>query len=151
MDAPENDELQQAPGLRSIPRTDPFVVPDGFFERFPQVVQQRIAEDRGRSRRWSLELSGWLRPAVGALAAIVVITLAWMLWPKAGEDLPEAQVAAYETPEHVWDEIDAEDVYTALSTDDPLLAEVDLTLSDEEMADYIEQEELPLDLLIEEP
>jgi len=145
-----NDELRSAPNLRAIPKADPFVVPDGFFERFPHLVQQRIVEDRARSANWSWNLSGWLRPAIGALALLAVVALAWVLWPKAEGDVLDQQLASYGTPDHVSDELDAEDVYTALSTNDPLLAEVDLTMTDAELAEYVEQEELPLDLLIEE-
>lgn len=141
-----NDERREGPVLRSIPRTDPFVVPEGFFERFPHAVQQRITEKRERASM----LGGWLRPAIGACAVLAAMVIAWVLWPKPASELPQLAVSTYETPDHVSDELEAEELLTALSTDDPLLAEVDLTLTDAELAAYIEQEELPLELLIEE-
>ena len=141
-----NTELREAPVLRSIPKEDPFVVPDGFFEQFPHAVQQRITEKRERPSI----LSGWLRPALAACAVVALVVIAWVLWPKPASELPQIAVSTYETPDHVSDELEAEELFTALSTDDPLLAEVDLTLTDAELAEYIEQEELPLDLLIEE-
>ena len=141
-----NDELRDAPVLRSIPKTDPFVVPDGFFERFPHALQQRISEQRGRSP----VLGGWLRPAIGALAVLAVVVITWFLWPKSTSDLPRIAMSTYEQPEHVSDDLDAEELLAALSTGDPLLAEVDLALTETELAAYVEQEELPLDLLIEE-
>ncbi|MEO8588679.1 MAG: hypothetical protein ABI432_04870 [Flavobacteriales bacterium] len=146
----DTNELRSAPTLRSIPDVDPFVVPDGFFDRFPQLVQQRIAEDRLTSQRWSWSLAGLMRPAIGGLALITVVILTWVSWPTSNGDVRQAQLATYETPDHVSDDLEADEVYTALSSDAPLLAEADLTLSDAELAEYIEQEEIPLDLLIEE-
>lgn len=140
-----HDELREAPVLRSIPKVDPFLVPDGFFERFPHAVQERVATKRRPS-----VLGGLLRPAIAACSLLAVVIITWVLWPKPASELPQIAVSTYETPEHVSDELEAEELFTALSTDEPLLAEVDVNLTDAELADYIEQEELPLDLLIEE-
>ncbi len=152
MDALDNnDELRDAPTLRSISKVDPFVVPDGFFDRFPQQMQQRIAAERARRTRWSWGLPEWVvKPAFGALAVVAVGILAWTLWPTKDTAVDSAQLAVYETLDHVTDDLEADDIYAALSTDDPLLAEADLGLTSEELAEYIEREELPLDLLMEE-
>jgi hypothetical protein len=41
--APEDDDLERiAPMLSRMPRTDPFVVPEGFHDRFAQEVQGRM-------------------------------------------------------------------------------------------------------------
>ena len=46
----EMDELKHlAPTLHGLKRTDPFTVPDGFFERFPHQVQAAIVERQERS------------------------------------------------------------------------------------------------------
>lgn len=152
MDAIDNnDELRDAPTLRSIPKVDPFVVPDGFFDRFPQQMQQRIAAEHVRGTRWSWGLPIWaVKPAFGALTLFAVIILAWTLWPTKDTAVDSAQLATYETLDHVTDDLEADDIYAALSTDDPLLAEADLGLTGDELAEYIEREELPLDLLMEE-
>lgn len=146
-----NDELRDAPTLRSIPKVDPFVVPDGFFDSFPQLMQQRIADEHARKARWSLSLPEWVvKPAFGVLAMAAVAALVWTCWPAADPVTEPVQLSAYETPEHVTDDLEADDIYAALSANDPLLAEADLAFTDEELAEYIEREELPLDLLIEE-
>lgn len=146
-----NDELRDAPTLRGIPKVDPFVVPDGFFDRFPQQMQQRIAAEQARRARWSMGLPMWtVKPAFGALALVAVVVLAWALWPSTDPAIAPTQLAAYETPDHLTDDLEAEDIYAALSADDPLLAEADLGLTNEELAEYIDREELPLDLLMEE-
>jgi hypothetical protein len=129
MDIHDDNELRNAPTLRSIPQVDPFVVPDGFFDRFPQLVQQRIAEDQATSGRWSWNLPGLMRPALGALALITVVILTWVLWPRSADGVQQEQLATYETPDHVSDDLEADEVYSALASDDPLLAEADLGLA----------------------
>lgn len=146
----DTDELKDAPMLRSLSKADPFVVPGGFFDRFPQVVQQRIADERSQRRSWTWSLTSLMKPALGVAALAVVIALVVTVRYNSVDAPSSAAVASYETPDHIADEIEADELNTLLSTDEPLLANVDLTLNEAELAAYLETEELPLDLLIEE-
>ncbi len=144
------DDLKDAPLLRSIPQHDPFVVPDGFFDRFPQTVQARIAAQQPTS--WSDRLVAMLRPRVwvGAVAVLAIVATTWSLWPTGTPSATSAHGVAIEPEELLSTDVDDELLFAALASDEPLLDAVDLPLSDTELEAYLENEELPLDLLIEE-
>ena len=144
------DELRDAPLLSKLRGSDPFVTPEGFFERFPQEVQQRI---RSRERgRWSLRPV--FRPAwvIATLMVAVVVTVFMVMREPTAPDL---QAELTEEPATMPDELDLDSW-----DDDQLLAEivseegtvtgVAHDLDAEELAAYIEQEELPIDLILEE-
>lgn len=150
IDPNDTDDLKDAPLLRSIPQHDPFVVPDGFFDRFPQTVQAGIAAQTSAS--WSDRLAAVLRPRVviGSLAGLAIVATTWTLWPSEISDGTAALGVAVEPEEVLSTEVDDELLFAALMSDEPLLDAVDLPLSDTELEAYLENEELPLDLLIEE-
>jgi len=150
IDPNNKDELKDAPLLRGIPEHDPFVVPNGFFDRFPQTVQARIAAQQPKA--WSDRIAALLRPrvVVGGLAFLAVLATTWTLWPSIAPAGTVALGAAVEPEEVLSTDLDDELLFAALASDQPLLDAVDLALSDTELQAYLENEELPLDLLIEE-
>ena len=150
IDPNATDDLKDAPLLRSIPQHDPFVVPDGFFDRFPQTVQARIAAQRPTA--WTDRLAALLQPrlAIGSLAVLAIVATTWMLWP-SGPSVGTTSLGAAVEPEEVLSaDVDDELLFAALASDEPLLDAIELPLSDAELEAYLENEELPLDLLIEE-
>lgn len=149
-DLHNTDELKDATLLRGIPQHDPFVVPDGFFDRFPQTVQARIAAQRPTT--WTDRLAGLLRPriAISGLAVLAIVATTWTLWPSGPSAGTAALGAAVEPEEVLSADVDDELLFAALDGDEPLLDAVELPLSDTELEAYLENEELPLDLLIEE-
>lgn len=148
----EPDELKDAPLLRSIPRTDPFVVPEGFFERFPHQVQARIAAQRRSGlHEWIADRRLVLRFAGAAAVLILVATAAFFALqgtaPVNDQIAEGITIAPYEIDPGMIDEADLID----LIGDGPeLMAEAGAGFSQAELAAYITHEELPLDLLIEE-
>ncbi|MFZ5972499.1 MAG: hypothetical protein ACOYXA_12985 [Bacteroidota bacterium] len=74
--------------LEDIPRKPIYHVPDGYFERLPQVIQSRVShkpQGTGLSLSW-----GWaLRVAVPVLALAVAL---WFWWP--AKPTVEEQLAA---------------------------------------------------------
>lgn len=80
---PETDPLSQATLLRSIPKPGPPPAPEGFFELFPQRVQQAIAAQR-REAWWRRLLPAALAPrATWALGASLAAALIWLALPDA--------------------------------------------------------------------
>lgn len=139
----EHDELSDAPLLRSLAKQDPFVTPSGFFEVFPQTVQQRVHAERSARRGWAL----WPRFAVGSLTALVLAALVWSAWPTepGDSDLVHAE------PEELLDDgVDEELLFSALYEEDALMDPVALPEDDAEVLAYLENEDLPLDELIED-
>ena len=144
----EHDELKDAPLLRSMAPHDPFVAPDGFFDRFPHIVQGRIV---GSARRhaWGRRA---VRMAFGTALVAGAAALVWSLWPASpAERIAEAPTPSAEADILAWEHLDEEVLLEAWEQGDtPSLEEVDLPLNEEELLVYLENEDIPLDLLIEE-
>lgn len=150
IDLNDTDDLKDAPLLRSITQHDPFLVPDGFFDRFPQTVQARIAAKGPIA--WSNRLALFLHPrsVVGSLAVLAIVATTWTLWPSGTVTGTAALGVAIEPEEVLSSDVDDELLFAALASEEPLLDAVDLPFSDTELEAYLVNEELPLDLLIEE-
>lgn len=151
---PEHDPLQDAPLLRSIRREDPFRVPDGFFERFPHLVQERINQQPP-------ELFGRFRIALvrrSMTFASVVLVIGVVAWLVARS--PDMQPTTKDLVHRTEFDIAPEELFLVGDGDislledlDPsaeLLSEVGTGLSDDELVAYLEQDDLPVELLIEE-
>lgn len=142
------DELHDAPLLSKLRGSDPFVTPEEFFERFPQEVQQRIrSHERGG---WTLRPK--FRPAwvigttvMGLLMAVSVL-LREPTSPtlQAGEELPAMP------DELVLDSWDDDQFLAEIVSEEGTVTGVAHDLDAEELAAYIEHEELPIDLILEE-
>ena len=148
-----HDELKDAPTLRAMPKVDPFVVPEGFFERFPQQVQARIAKPQGSfARLWrvfteappALRLAG-ITAVVALVAGVVYFNLT-----NAPEQAPTIAQINVEPNEIDLDAIDDADLFAMIDEEPEPMTQVGADLSTEEMEAYLENENLPLDLLIEE-
>ena len=61
--------------LEDIPRKNIFEVPDGYFDRLPNAIQERIAEQK--VSRWSFVFSNSWKFALPAVAAVVVVFFVW--------------------------------------------------------------------------
>lgn len=147
----EHDELTGAPTLRSLPRTNPFVVPDGFFDRFPHTVQQQaIDAERTAGRGWLL--FGRIpatRLALGGAAALAVAIFSWTLWP-ASPDEPGTAETHWTAGELLHGGYDVELLYTELYPDLVEMDVVALPEDDEVVLSYLADQNLPLDLLSEQ-
>ncbi|MBK8497963.1 MAG: hypothetical protein IPL52_03890 [Flavobacteriales bacterium] len=149
-----HDELKDAPFLRSLPKVDPFVAPDGFFDRFPSTVQARIAMRPSAMvvlREWMARSTVAARFA-GIAAVVAVIVTAFYFTLRQGPTSESTVVAelAIAPTEIDLDAMDESDLYVLLDeAPEPFSQAVD-GLSHEELAAYLEHEELPLDLLIEQ-
>jgi hypothetical protein len=144
------DELRDTPILRASSRRDAFEVPEGFFDRFPNAVQGRILETKGRGI-WAWNGPAWaIRIAfMGSLS--LVLGLAFWYWPSE----PEPSVMAEDLePVHPYElldmELDDDLLFATLTEDGSVMNTVTLALSEREITAYVEYEDLSLELLIEE-
>lgn len=143
-DERENDELRRlAPTLFGASRQDPFVVPDDLFDRFPHEVQAAIVE-RGRRRGWS-GLPVLVRRLVIALPVIAMLATAW--WLFRTQSVPAgSEMAQISTPS--LDDLsllEEHDLLAALPDDElPSLSTVEIDLNDQELAAYVEHENIDL-------
>ena len=139
------DELKEAPRLKGIPKNDPFVVPDGFFDRFPTVVQARIA-DHGHSnaRVWFLRPV----PIAGSLALLTLFLALWQSWPRSAVPLAAQEIDIHpnELPQGTWD---TELLYDELGGE--VFSVSTMALPDDDVLyAYLENEDLSLEVLTEE-
>ena len=63
MNTSENmdDELKDAPLLKSISRENPFKVPDGYFDSFPTIISEKIAAQNSKPG-WIIFLQNVFQP-----------------------------------------------------------------------------------------
>ena len=147
----DNDELHDAPLLRGIAKQDPFVAPKDFFEFFPHSVQQAAYQvDRERRRRTPLfgEVSP-LRLFGGAAAFLAVIIVVIISWPTQTPPSP-TMAADWTVDELLYTDLDVELLYAGTEAETGLMDLVSLPEDDQAVLAYLESEDLPLDLLIEE-
>lgn len=145
------DELREAPLLRSLPKEDPFVAPKDFFEFFPHAVQQ-AAYQVDRERRRHTPLLGDVKPLrfFGSAAALLgLLVAAIVLWPAPTPAGP-AVAQEWTVDEMLYTDLDVELIYADADIDTDLMDLVSLPEDDQAVLAYLESEDLPLDLLIEE-
>lgn len=144
---PEHDDLKPlAPTLASITKVDPFVVPEGLFERFPHQVQAHVTA-QAPAARWS----PWVKRLALALPLVAVLAGAW--WMLRPPDAPVDQVAV-KIPDATIDELELLDdpeafaaLYVEGSHSQPT---ANVELSDAELAAWLEAEQTDLAQLITE-
>ena len=142
------DELCDAPLLSKLRGSDPFVTPEGFFERFPQEVQQRIRQrERGG---WSLRPV--FRPSwvIGTTALGLVVAVFVLLREPTSPALQAQEEHPVMPDELVLDTWNADQLLAEIASEEGTVSGVAHDLDTEELAAYIEHEELPIDLILEE-
>jgi hypothetical protein len=150
-DTNEPDDLKRsAPTLFGLPKADPFVVPEGFFDRFPHEVQGLVTAKKHRGSTWSV----WKRVAI-ALPAMALLGLGvwWATRPLHQPEHLDGITAASLTD----GELDAlgDDELAALTEEvipladlEQELGQVGIRLNDDELIAYFEGEGVDMNELI---
>lgn len=150
IDRPDN-EFDDAPLLRSIPKLDSFVVPDGFFEQFPHQVQSHIVAAQAQS-----SVPAWLRiltkpVLIGSISMVLVALLGWWIWQPTDEAPIIAQQPITQEAEFlIVEALEDPELYALFANSENTMAEVDLSMDDEVLIDYLENENLSIYFLTEE-
>jgi hypothetical protein len=144
---PEHEELRSlAPTLASIPKVDPFLVPEGLFERFPHQVQARVIV-LAPVQRWS----PWMKRLAIGLPLLALLAGAWFLLRTS--EATVVQVAV-EIPETTMDELelldDPETFASLYEGEDPGLPAASVDLTEDELAAWLEAEQTDVSQLITE-
>lgn len=146
---PDNDDLKRlAPTLASLPKADPFVVPEGFFEHFPHRVQARVT-----AARPAPGLTPWVMRLAFALPVAAALAGSW--WMLRGDDAAVRPVAVM-IPTASVDELellDSPEEFAALVEDGeatPELTASGVDLNEDELAVWLECERTdPAELIAE--
>jgi hypothetical protein len=149
----DTDDHRETPFLRDLKGRDPFVVPEGFFERFPLEVQEHIAARSGSRHRFARSFQGPLfrwSLAGGAIAVLAVVLVTMLA--REQDDVQEfpAVVLNVEPDEIELDAWDDTDLLTTMADEPALVASVGQELDTDLLLHYLENEVIPLDLLSEE-
>lgn len=138
-DLPEN-----TPFLAGVPAMDPFVVPEGFFERFPHQVQAAVVDARPERRSWSR----WRRWAIATPTAALIAVGVWKVLPGSTSTQDPANISIASVSDAELDEFADDELLAALEETPALattdLGAVDLELNDDELLAYLEHEEADL-------
>lgn len=148
-DATEREELQKlAPTLFGIAQESPFQVPAQFFDHLPHEVQAKVVAQVTKPTAFS-----WLwRLAIAAPVAAVLFGAWWFTreTPLTGVDISTSEADTTPTIDDL-EGLEEDDLLAALAEDDDMgSVATDLELTDDELLDYLEQENTDLDELINE-
>lgn len=144
-----DDPLGRAPVLSGLAGRDPFVVPDSFFDRFPNEVRTIIL---ARKHRRSFFRTAWMYRAAIAIPSMALVAAVWW-YAQRGPKHPGDQLASISIPSI--DELSAleeRDLLASIpSTELASLATVGIDLNDDELAAYVDHEGLDLTEYMLEP
>jgi hypothetical protein len=145
----EMDELRNAPNLNKLAGHDPFVVPDGFFGRFPHSIARRLARPLTFRERL-LAMPGialvFARPAFASVLLLLAGAMFyWALPVPLDNDAPSTVVLTEFDPAY-WEDLEL----IALLFPEPALWEgIGSGLATEDLEEYLDSDELTLELLTE--
>jgi hypothetical protein len=147
-DQQEHDELKGiAPLVSGLPKHDPFVVPEGFFDRFPHEVQAAIIA-RSRKTGWAA-LPIMARRVVVALPALALLAGLWW-YLQAPAAIGPVLSTTPSLDEMSWSE--EHELLASMEEEElPSLGDPDVELTEAELAAYLAQEGVDLTELIAEP
>lgn len=150
---PNDDSTSPAQGpsfLDTLPRTDPFVVPEVFFDRFPHEVQAAIVQ---RQSAGATVWYSWKKLAF-ALPVVAVAVLGLRTWLKdTAVSTGPIDVAVSPLTEEELSALGDNELLTLLENDPSTLDRIDLgtldiDLDEEELFAYLESEQTDLTELI---
>jgi len=144
------DKLKEiVPRLPGKGKENPFRVPEGYFEAFPQRLEDRIqsqAKAPVRDHR-ILVLKPYLAAAIILVVAIVSATLIFRD-PDAQVGLPDLQTEISQVVEWELYSISEEDIFDAMY-DEGMWEETDVHQTSDEIIDYLMNEDIPMDVLLD--
>lgn len=75
--------------LEDLDRSVPYKVPEGYFDKFPSVMQTRVHEHIAEKEHTFTISWSWQRTALVGIAASVVGALLWITYPQQQHSLGE--------------------------------------------------------------
>lgn len=143
------DELRNAPNLKKLAGHDPFVVPDGFFGRFPHSIAKRVAEPPSLRERL-LAIPGiafvLARPAiVPAFLLVACAMFYWALPVPVDNKTPSIEVMAEFDPAY-WED---QELILLVCTEPTIGEGIGSGLATEDLEEYLDSEDMTLEQLTE--
>lgn len=149
---PNHDEPTLPAVFAGLRQSDPFRVPEGFFERFPHQVQHAsVAQDKGTSEVPTRRMVWkWALAVLPALA----VALWWAIPQKDDNGIATVERSTQQVAEHqadlwVLEQLPEHDLRGHDEMQDLMSSGLLEGLPPEYLSTYLEHEEIPLELLIE--
>jgi hypothetical protein len=144
----EHDDLERiAPTLHGLGGRDPFVVPEGFFDRFPHEVQDAIVAT-GERKGWRALPRPLRRLAIG-LPMVALLAGAWWLLRPAPPAVAAELASTPSLDDLSWTE-EHELLAGLEETELPSFEETTVELSEAELEAYFAHQDIDLTELIAE-
>lgn len=144
------DELKEiSPQLSGISKEKPFKVPEGYFEDFPQRLQDRIRDNTSVPvyHHRILALRPYLAAAIILVVAIISGTLIFRN-PEGKEVLPDLQTEISQVVEWELYSISEEDILEVMY-DEIYWDETNDQDQSDEIIDFLMNEDIPIDVLLD--
>lgn len=148
----DHEELKRlAPKLHGLPKADPFVVPESFFDRFPHQVQAAIVE----GTRKDVPVGLWWKRLAIALPIIALLGLGtwWLQRTPVAVDPMAFTSDSLPADPTVMDDVDEYEVLALIEEHQgpaPDLGAVEIHLNETELLAYLDNENTDLtDLIID--
>ncbi len=105
-------QTEETPDFTSnrFPKENPFRVPDGYFDRFPAKLAERMAEEKKVKR---FPFPALLRPAPLLAAAMMLViagVFGYRILSGPADPLTEEEISTYVYQEGIIDEIEVDDI-----------------------------------------
>ena len=110
----DENHIPEIPGLN---RVNPFSVPEGYFDRFPMKMADRIADERSRFRFPFPSLLKPIPMLATALVLFSVLVVGYRYLNTSGDPLSDEEISTYVYQEGILDEFSEEELleYSELS------------------------------------
>lgn len=105
----QTDE-NHSPELPGIPRENPFSIPEGYFDRFPLKMADRVATEKGKFR---FPFPILLKPVpmfATALLLLSTLVIGYRYLSSGGDALSEEEISTYVYQEGILDEFSEEEL-----------------------------------------
>lgn len=128
---------EEAPILSNIPKYNPFVVPTGYFDELPTIIQERCIQNRPARTiiEWLMLL---IKPRfVFPTLAVIIIAFVTFHYLNTSKIIPVNEVAEVLTIEDQLQNIDESTIIDALSADASIGSETPDDSEQEDIVNYL--------------
>jgi hypothetical protein len=133
-------------------RENPFKVPEGYFDRFPMKMANRLQEER-QIRHFPFPALLRPVPLVAAFATLVIIAVfGYKLFIQQPEQLSQDEISSFVYQEGIIDELDEDDIlhYSGIASADSTGIRNPNTEENNVIQHYLIDEDIELNEIIDE-
>lgn len=146
MNTEDNNDFR----IEGLPKENPFKVPEGYFDRFPSRLAERMEEEKKIIR---FPFASFLRPAPMVAAAAMLITVGifgYKMLTGPADPLTDEEISTYVYQEGIIDEFELDELIENTDMADIELNDSTLTPDQSNPSQRMSDDELDASELIDE-